>query len=96
VEAAIRFPIGLTMGAAFRPWGWGANRFVWNTHTVIVNNVPWTRTWANRGTYVHPYSMQRYAPERRVERHEFHERTARAREADRTGRERVEEDERRH
>lgn len=91
VGGAIRFGFGITIGAAFRPWGWGANRFVWNTHTVIINNAPWRRTWVNRGAYVHPYTVPRYAPARRVESHEVHERTEREREAYHGGRERVEE-----
>ncbi|MBZ5578534.1 MAG: DUF3300 domain-containing protein [Acidobacteriia bacterium] len=91
VGGAIHFGFGVTIGAAFRPWGWGVNRFAWNSHTVIVNNAPWRRTWANRPTYVHPYEVRRYAPERRVESHELHERSAPEREAARNGRERVEE-----
>jgi hypothetical protein len=95
VGGAVRFNFGVTIGAAFRPWGWGASQFVWNTHTVIINNMPWRRTWANRGAYVHPYEVPRYTPERRVEGHELHERTERERQAYRSGRERVEEHERR-
>lgn len=41
VAAAIRFNFGVTLGLAFRPWGWGANHFVWNSHTVFVNDRPW-------------------------------------------------------
>ena len=41
VAAAIRFNFGVTLGLPFRPWGWGANRFVWNSHTVFVNDRPW-------------------------------------------------------
>jgi len=91
VGGAIRFGFGITLGAAFRPWGWGYNRFAWNTHTVIINNAPWQRTWVNRGAYVHPYTVPRYEVPRRVESHELHERTPREREAGRGGRERVEE-----
>ena len=25
-------------GVAFRPWGWGFNRFAWDRHTVFINN----------------------------------------------------------
>ena len=53
---AIRFGFGINIGTAFRPWGWGGNRIVWNAHTVIINNAPWDRVWANRIGYVHPYS----------------------------------------
>lgn len=91
VGAAIRFNFGVTIGAAFRPWGWGVNRFAWNTHTVIVNDRPWARTWVNRPTYVHPYEVPHYEPARRAESHELHERSAPEREAARNGRERVEE-----
>ncbi len=91
VAAAIRFNFGVTIGAAFRPWGWGFNRFAWNTRTVIINDRPWGRTWANRPTYVHPYEVRRYEPARRVEGHALHERSEHEREAARSGRERVEE-----
>ena len=86
VAGAINFGFGFTIGAAFRPWGWGYNRFVWNTHTVIINNAPWKRTWAARTTYVHPYTVQRYEPARRTETHQLVERNDREREAYRTGR----------
>jgi len=90
VAAAIRFNFGVTIGAAFRPWGWGANRFAWNTRTMIINDRPWARTWVNRTTYVHPYEVRRYEPGRRVEGHELHERSVREREAARSGHEREE------
>jgi len=92
VGGAIRFGFGFTIGAAFAPWGWGYNRFAWNTHTVFINNAPWRRTWVNRGAYVHPYAgVTRYAAPARVESHELHERTARERESYRGGSERYEE-----
>jgi len=91
VAAAIRFNFGVTIGAAFRPWGWGVNRFAWNTRTVIINDRPWARTWVNRRAYVHPYEVRRYEPARRTEGHELHERSEHEREAARSGRERVEE-----
>ena len=91
VGAAIRFNYGVTIGAAFRPWGWGVTRFGWDTHAVIINNAPWRRTWANRPTYVHPYEVRHYEPARRVEGHELHERNEHEREAARSGRDRVEE-----
>ncbi len=90
VGGAINFGFGVTIGAAFQPWGWGYNHFAWNTHTVIINNHPWARTWVNRPTYAHPYSVQRYEAPRRVEQHQLHERSPREREAVRNGR-RVEE-----
>lgn len=91
VGGAINFGFGITIGAAFRPWGWGASRVEWNTRTVIVNNVRWNRTWVNRTTYVHPYTVQRYEAARRAEHHELQERSPREREAARSGHERVEE-----
>jgi hypothetical protein len=86
VAAAINFGFGFTIGAAFRPWGWGANHFVWNTHTVVVNNATWNRRWANRTTYVHPYTPQRYNAPQRVETHQLIERSQHEREAARAGR----------
>lgn len=87
VAAAISFGPGFAIGAAFRPWGWGVNHFVWSSHTVVVNNHPWTRTWTNRTTYVHPYTPQRYQAPQRVETHQLVERSPREREAARSGRE---------
>ena len=77
----------MTIGPAFAPWGWGATRFGWNEHVVIVNNAPWRRAWTNRATYVHPYAVPRYAVERRVaEQHRVVQRSANEKEAERTGR----------
>ena len=70
---AITFGAGISIGAAFAPWGWGAGRFGWGAHEVIVNNHPWGRTYGNRATYVHPYEVPRYAPARRVEGHRLEE-----------------------
>jgi hypothetical protein len=55
VGGAIGFNFGIALGVAFRPWGWGYDRFDWGGHAVIINNARWGRTWVNRGTYVHPY-----------------------------------------
>lgn len=87
VGGAINFGFGVSIGAAFRPWGWGASRFGWGGHTVIINNNNWNRTWVNRTTYVHPYTVQRYANVPRVEeRHEIHAQSVQEREAIRGGR----------
>jgi hypothetical protein len=88
VGAAIRFGFGVSIGLAFRPWGWGLTYFNWAGHAVVVNNVPWGRTWANRATYVHPYSVPRYARSapRRPERHALVPRSPQEREAARAGR----------
>jgi Protein of unknown function (DUF3300) len=94
VGGAIGFRFGITIGPAFRPWGWGVNRFAWNSHAVFINNARWDRTWANRRTYVHPYAdVRRYpaAAARAPERHELRARTEHERQAARSGRERVEE-----
>lgn len=95
VGGAIRFGFGITIGTAFRPWGWdGGNRFVWNQRTVIINNNTWNRTYVNRRTYVHPYPVQRYEAPRPAERHQLQQRTQGEREAARQGRPRVEEHDR--
>ena len=91
VGGAIRFGWGFGITAGFRPWGWGYNRFDWDRRAVVINNNIWNRTYVNRGTYVHPYTVQRYAPDRRFEGHELHEQSPRERESYRGGRERVEE-----
>jgi hypothetical protein len=87
VTTGIRFGFGVTLGAAFVPWGWHANRFAWREHTVVINNAPWQRTWSNRVTYVHPYTVPRYAPPRTApEKHELHERNDKERQDQRNGR----------
>jgi hypothetical protein len=93
VGGAISFRFGVTIGPAFRPWGWGVNRFAWSNHAVFINNARWDRTWVNRRTYVHPYAdVRRYPGAARVpEHHELHARSERERQAARGGRERVEE-----
>ncbi len=91
VGGAIVFRFGVGIGPAFRPWGWGVNRFAWDRHAVIINDRPWARTWVNQRSYVHPYAVQRYEAPRRVEQHELRERTPNERGAYRSGRERVEE-----
>jgi len=93
VGLGIRFGFGITIGAFFRPWGWGYGRFDWGGHAVFINNTPWRRTWFNRATYAHPYpAVLRFAPgPRPVEQHELHERSERERSAAREGHARVEE-----
>jgi hypothetical protein len=46
--AAIRFNFGVWLGPAFGAWGWGATRFAWADYALILNNVRWEKTWANR------------------------------------------------
>jgi hypothetical protein len=88
---AIRFGFGVNIGTAFRPWGCGASRIVWNAHAVIINNAPWDRFWANSTVYVHPYSLPRYVVPRPPERHPAIVRSPRERDAARSGRARIEE-----
>jgi len=64
VTAAVRFGYGVSIGAVWAPWGWGATRFDWGARTVIIANAPWRRTWTNRVEYVHPFTVRR--SERRV------------------------------
>ena len=85
VGGAVRFGFGVTLGAAYAPWGWRTNRFAWNEHTVIINNAPWRRTWGNRSTYVHPYAVPRYTGPRPGEGHRVEERSRGEREAARSG-----------
>jgi hypothetical protein len=88
VGFAIRFGFGVAIGPVFRPWGWGVTRFNWGGHVLIVNNVVWGRTWVNRATYVHPYTVRRFAPSapRPPERHELVKRSPQERAAAKEGR----------
>ncbi len=82
VGGAIRFGFGVTLGAFFRPWGWGYNRFDWGGHAVIINNSPWRRTWVDRDRYVHAYEgVRRFDGPRPAERHELHQQSERERQA---------------
>src|ERR1700722_11853042 len=45
VGGAIRFGFGISIGAAFAPWGWGATRIGWDNHALFIANHPWERTW---------------------------------------------------
>src|SRR5262249_5169027 len=90
VAGAIGFGFGVRIGTFFRPWGWGSSHFVWNTHVVVVNNRPWTRTWVNRTSYVHPYAVRRNAPPARVEQHQLIQRSEHERAEVRAGRPHVE------
>ena len=56
VGTAIGFNFGISLGVAFRPWGWGYNRFDWGARRIYINNAVWGRTWVNRAVYVHPYA----------------------------------------
>jgi hypothetical protein len=72
VGGAISFGFGITLGAWFHPWGWGAVRIGWDSHAIFINNARWDRNWANRRVYVHPYpGVHRYVAANRVEHHEL-------------------------
>ena len=88
VGAAIGFRFGVTIGAFFRPWGWGVGygRFDWGAHRAFINDHVWERTWVNRGAYVHPYEGVRRYDARPPEHHELHERSPAERDAGRYGR----------
>ena len=90
IAAAIRFGYIVPIGPAFRLWGWGSNRILWNTHTVILNNTPWVRVRGNRLTYVHPYAVPRWTAPRPPERHPVIIRTPREIDAARRGHPRIE------
>jgi hypothetical protein len=72
IGGAIRFGPGITLTAAFAPWGgfWVGPAFVWSSHTILIDRGPWLRTWVNRGAYIHPYHAARIVGPR-IERHEL-------------------------
>ena len=95
VTHAITFGFGVPLGPSFAVWGWGTTHVAWATHTVVINNAPWRRTWVNRATYVHPYEIRRPADvrrgdARRVEEHHVERRTEHEREQDHEGKKREE------
>jgi hypothetical protein len=86
VGAAISFGFGVSLGVAFRPWGWGVVRFDWGAHALFINNVVWGRTWFNRGFYAHPYAdLHRWEFSNRIEGHRLIPRNAIERRAPRLG-----------
>lgn len=92
IGGAIGWGFGISLGIAFRPWGWGFTHFDWGHHVVFINNAPWGRTWANRGVYVHPYpGVHRWMPGQRVERYRLIRRDEAERRAARQGHARPEE-----
>jgi Protein of unknown function (DUF3300) len=96
IGGAIGFGYGVSLGFAFRPWGWGTSRFYWDRHDVFIGGAHWGRNWANRGSYVHPYAgFHRFDGPRGEERHELIGRSDREREAARSGHRHVEEHHRR-
>jgi hypothetical protein len=73
VGGGIRFGFGISIGAAFAPWGWGGVGFGWRDHTILVDHRPWGRTWSNQRGYVHPYAAPYRAVGPRGESHQLHE-----------------------
>ncbi len=90
VATAVNFGFGIDLGVVFRPW-WGRFDVAWDGHVWYMGDRVWNRTWTNRLTYVHPYSVQRNAAARKVETHELIARSAKEKEAEKLGHERVEE-----
>jgi hypothetical protein len=72
ISAAIRFGPGITIGAAFAPWGWGAAGFGWHEHTILIDHRPWVRSWSTRASYVHPYEHPYTHAGPPVEHHDVH------------------------
>ncbi len=92
VGGAIGWGFGISLGFAFAPWGWGATHFVWGSHALFLGGARWGRTWANRGSYVHPYAnFHRYSGPRGPEQHQLIPRSQEERRAAREGHARVEE-----
>jgi hypothetical protein len=100
IGAAINFGFGFNIGVAFQPWGWGAVRLDWASHGWFIHGALWGRNWANRAVYVHNYpGLRRFdkpgvrpaAVAAHPEGHKLEERSAKEREADRTGAKREEE-----
>ena len=75
ISGVFRFGPGITIGAAFAPWGWASPVIAWRTHDIIIDRHPWDRHWENRVAYVHRYAhpwVRREGP--RIERHELRHR----------------------
>jgi hypothetical protein len=97
VGGAIVFGFSVTLGFAFRPWGWGTTRFIWDSHEVFIAGGRWDRTWINRGSYVHHYGdFHRWTGPRGVEHHELIPRSEDERRAARLGHERGAEEHHHH
>jgi hypothetical protein len=70
VGGAIHFGPAVTLGASFGRFGWFGAGFGWGAHTLLIDHRPWTRTYVNRGVYVHPYAHPYVRPAApRVEHH---------------------------
>lgn len=69
--STVAFGFGISLGYAFRPWGWGESHFAWDRHEVYVGESRWDRNWDNRRVYVHPYrGVERWSgPPHPIEEH---------------------------
>jgi hypothetical protein len=76
IGGAITFGPRIAIGV-FAPFGWGGVSLAWRTHTIMVANRPFVRTWATRQAFVRPPALAgRPAPApsgHYVERHDLHE-----------------------
>jgi hypothetical protein len=71
IGGAIRFGPVVAIGPAFGRYGWGGAGFGWGSHAILIDHHAWTRTYYNRGVYVHPYAHPYVRPTAaRVETHE--------------------------
>jgi len=74
ISTGIRFGPVVTIGPAFGVFGWYGAGFGWGGHTILIDHRPWTRTYYNRGAYVHPYAHPYARPAApRVENHTHYE-----------------------
>ncbi|MFZ0334669.1 MAG: DUF3300 domain-containing protein [Candidatus Acidiferrales bacterium] len=72
IGGAIGFGPAVIITGAFAPWGWAHPYFLWRTHGIFFDNVPWGRNWMDRGFYRHSFArpwVRRAGP--RIEMHHF-------------------------
>lgn len=54
--AAIGFTLGVALSHSYCNSYWGYHGgFGWSSHTVVIHNSAWGRTWVNHGSYVHTW-----------------------------------------
>jgi len=54
--AAIGFAVGVALSNSYCTSYWGYHSgFAWHSHTVVVYNSAWGRTWSNHSVYVHTW-----------------------------------------
>jgi Protein of unknown function (DUF3300) len=71
IGGVIRFGPAIPLGVSFGRFGWFGAGFGWRDHAVLIDHRAWTRTYENRGAYVHPYAHPYVRPAApRVEHHE--------------------------